>query len=167
MSTKLSRVALSALIFSILTLSLVTVTEARTENRCQQITTRIENVTNGYNTSKDRHIANYNHIKSRIESFIVDLKAKDYDVDAVETDLNQLDTYVKNLATEYTQFITKLNETKQIACGNSNGDYRAKLGEARKELSDVRELSQATRQFIVTQLRVNLLDLKSQIQARN
>jgi len=136
--------------------------EESAENRCNLITTRVDTLVARYDNNKNRHINNYNRIKDRTQTLAARLQSKGYDTKEVGTNLQTLDTYIKNISQDYTKFVSALRESKEMACGQSEGAYRAKLQEARDYLKDVRESALETRNFVQTTLRPSIQELRDQ-----
>jgi len=56
-----------------------------------------------------------------------------------------------------------LDATETVACGGSNGEFKEKLGEARKMSSEVHTKLQAVRDYYKTTIRADILELRKQL----
>lgn len=136
--------------------------QERITAKCEMVTLRTETIIARYDNNKERHVNNYTRIKDRTAALMDKLDTKGYDTSVVRADLNQLDSYIKEFASEYTSFANKLRESKELACGESEGAFKNKLTEARAELAKARETSLQTRNFVQTKLRPDIQALRNQ-----
>lgn len=132
------------------------------ENRCEIVTNRVQNMITKFDTNKQRHIERHTKVVERVKEVVTKLKAKGYDTSKLETDLVSLETKVREFATLYSDFIAKLKESQTLACGNSEGAFKAKLDEARQSLKASREKAKEITNFIKDTIIPDLRDLKSQ-----
>lgn len=130
--------------------------------KCNLVTSRVELLTTRYNNNKDRHIAVYQKAKDRVTELVAKLETKGYDVAKLKTDLQTWDGQIKNIGTQYSEFIAELNKSKQYACGQSQGDFKAALQAARVQLADVRQASLDARNFYQSTIRADLTAIKNQ-----
>ncbi len=139
----------------------------RLEAACQRITSVIDSRISSYDTHKQEHIQRYDNIVNRVTELVSKLTDKGYDVSKLTTDLHTLNGMIKDFATDYTNFINTLKDAKQFACGNSQGQFAAKVEEARTYLKQAREQAVAIRSFILETIKPDLQALKGQHPATN
>ncbi len=132
------------------------------EQRCARITKNIEKKTTGFDENKDRHYNAYKNLDDRLTKLSAKLKAKGYDVTELDADLVVLDGKIKTFATDYAAYLAKLGETKEYACGHSDGDFKAKLAEARALLKKVREDSQDIKNYFLNTIRPDIKKIRDQ-----
>lgn len=132
------------------------------EEKCARITKNIENRTAGFDENKDRHYEAYKNLKDRMEKFLAKLTEKGYDVTEFKADLTVLNTKIQKFADDYAAYQAKLGETKEYACGHSDGDFKAKLGEARVLLKTVREDSKDIKNYYLNTIKPDLKEIRKQ-----
>lgn len=130
--------------------------------RCDLINSRIDLRINNFNANKETHIQRYQNIKTNVTNLVTYLKSKGYDTSKLETDLATLNTMVVTFGTDYSSFITKLEAAKQFTCGQSDGQFKAKIEEARAQLTIARTQAKDIRVFIVGTIRPDLQALRNQ-----
>jgi len=141
-----------------------TVTPSRTilEQRCSIVTTRIDTMIARYDNNKQRHIEQHRKAIERVSSVVNQLESRGYDVTQLRADLKIWESDIIAFANQYTEFVSALRLSQDYACGKSQGDFKAQLTVARKELADVREASVTVRNFYQTTVRADLQALKNQ-----
>lgn len=132
--------------------------QKRCEKRSQLIDTRITK----FNTNKEKHLNNYNLIKQKLLNLITKLQKKGYDVSKLQADAKTWDEKVKKYAADYTTFIAKLTETKNYACGESQGNFGLALNQARQQLLIVKQDAVDMRNFHLTVIRPDMQALRTQ-----
>jgi hypothetical protein len=132
------------------------------EEKCARITQNIENRTKGFDENKDRHYEAYKNLKDRMEKFVAKLTEKGYDVTELKADLVVLNSKIQKFADDYAAYQAKLGETKDYACGHSDGDFKAKLQEARVILKTVREDSKDIKNYYLNTIKPDLKAIRAQ-----
>ncbi len=132
------------------------------EERCARITKKIENKTTGFDENKDRHYNAYKNLDDRLTKLSAKLKAKGYDVTELDADRVVLDEKISKFLTDYTAYMAKLGETKDYACGHSDGEFKGKLAEARALLKTVREDSQDIKNYFLNTIRPDIKKIRDQ-----
>ncbi|MEI6222350.1 MAG: hypothetical protein WCP97_06310 [bacterium] len=138
-----------------------TVTEKRDE-KCESLTKKVELTLTRFSNNKDRHIATYTKISEKVKDINTRLKDKGYDISKLQADEQTLNEKIKKIGADYALFIEKLDKTKGLACGQSNGEFKTALQDAQAELKIVREDILATRLFYQTTMRADIQSLKQQ-----
>jgi chromosome segregation ATPase len=129
---------------------------------CEKVETKLQVRITHFDQNKEKHIQAYNNLVDRIEKFIARIKAKGYDTTKLEADLATLKEKVADFTEAYAAYMTLLDETKNYTCGQSHGDFAAKLKEVRAQLKIVHQMAADIRNFWRTVIRVDLLDIKKQ-----
>ncbi|OGC49859.1 hypothetical protein A2716_00655 [candidate division WWE3 bacterium RIFCSPHIGHO2_01_FULL_40_23] len=130
------------------------------EKRCTSIEARIQNRITRYDSLKDMHLKRYQNLREKVARIITSLEAKGLDVTKLKTDLEMLDAKIKKAQDDYAAFIAKLKETKDLSCGSSEGEFKAKLDEARALLKTFREDLEDIRNFYKTTIKADVLELR-------
>lgn len=133
--------------------------------RCEIITTKIETATARFENNKKRHVEQYQKTVDNTKALISKLESEQPSVDltALKANLQTLQDKVTKFATDYKAYIDQLNLTKNYACGNSEGEFKAALKEARAKLKIVRADTLDTRNYIQTTLRPEIQKVRDQI----
>ncbi|MEK7595210.1 MAG: hypothetical protein AAB443_01260 [Patescibacteria group bacterium] len=133
------------------------------ENKCDVATKRIDTKINAFDQNKARHIERYNLLKDKIKNFIDRAKAKGLNTSKLEADLATLDEKIKKFATDYANYIKELRDTKAFACGNSEGQFKQALSEAREAMKKVHEDAKDIRHFYTQTIKEDLKALRQQL----
>lgn len=135
------------------------------EKRCEMVENKVAEKINRFNSNKDGHIVRYNKMKDRISDVIGKLENRGYEVAKLKADLQTLDVKIKKFAEDYIAYINKLGETKNYACGNSEGNFKSKLEEARKLLSTLRDDEKDIRKFFQETVKTDVKSVREQKKA--
>jgi hypothetical protein len=133
------------------------------EQRCKNIETRIETRINRYDNNQNRDVTVYANLKSRLDKLVERLKLRSLDTSKLETDLKTLDEKIAKAQTDYETFINGLKETQNLACGESQGQFSGKLGEARKVILTVRQDRIDIRNFLRNTIRPDIQALREKL----
>ncbi len=135
----------------------------RISNRCTLVTERVNLITTRYEQNRQRHIERYQNIYKRVSDLVSKLESKGYDVSKLKTDLVQLNTMTQTFAQEYNSVMVELNNSKNHACGNSEGDFRQAITNAKNNLVKARETALEIRVLVNDQIKPELHRILSQI----
>jgi chromosome segregation ATPase len=141
--------------------------EENQEQRCEVAEGRIDNKINKFDENKENHVERYRHIKEAVSNLVTRLKEKGLDTGNLEKYLTELDSKIKDMASDYQTFIDKLKATKSFACGNSNGDFLAALNEAKSARLTVWQDAVEIRKYIIETIRPEMKRLRDQLQSKS
>lgn len=130
---------------------------------CIRATSKIDAKINKYNASADH--TRLLKIQTRLSTLVIKLKTGGYDTATLEADLATLKTKADTCKTAYGQFIAKLGETKNFACGQSQGQFKAALEVAKTQMKSAQTACKDARLFINTVLKPDLKALKEKVKA--
>jgi len=136
--------------------------DQKIDERCKRIESKIEERKNRFEEGKTRRINAYDNMLVRIEKLAEKLKAKGYDVSKLETDIKILETKIEKFKTDYATFIASLGQTREFACGKSDGEFKGKLGEARKNLPTLRADVKDIHDFFRTTIKADFKAIRDQ-----
>lgn len=133
------------------------------ERRCERTESRIRTRVGRYENKKDQHKRVFDKIILRVETLAERFEESNLDVSQLKADLKIFEGMVADLHEEHDSLIAGLKETQEQACGESEGEYRKQLGEARRMVPEVRAELIKVRDYYRTVIRVDILDLREQI----
>lgn len=133
------------------------------QNRCDRVSSNIDKKINNYNLNKEKHIERYNEVKDKLSSLLLKLEAQGINVNELKDDLTILDSKIISFAQEYTKAINDLNLAKTFACGDSEGQFRATVESARTKIINSRDIAKDIINFIKTEIRTDLQQLRDQL----
>lgn len=136
----------------------------RVENRCELLTTRIDNKIDTFEANKQDHIDNYNAIKARLENAMITLTEKGYNVSSLQEHVSIWDGMIKEYAVSYQAFIDVLYESKDYACGESEGAFKDAMNRARMQILEARQQRLEIRNYYQTVIREDIKALREQAQ---
>ncbi len=139
--------------------------EARLQERCGLIESRIELSISRYENNYERHLANYNKMKDKLNEIIAKISDKGYDTSDLENDVSYLDAEINQFRNNYSDYIGKLRNTGDYACGQSEGQFATALEESRQSLMTVRQDSLDIRLYYQQTVRPHIQALREQIQS--
>lgn len=136
----------------------------RKERNCENIEKRMETRIKRYENKQAQHRNVFGGLLTRMEALVVKFKAESLDTSKLEAALIVLRQKVGALETAHQTFISGLKETETIACGESEENFRGKLGEARKMTTEVRSGITEIREHYKNVVRVEILALRDQLE---
>lgn len=127
---------------------------------CSQITARVDERIAAYNKYSANVDAQLAKIEARLSEVSAKLKANGADVVTLDAQIKVLIDKKNILRTDKALFISKLTESKQFACGASQGQFKATMEAARvlhkKVMADRRDI----KVYINGTLKITLQGLK-------
>jgi hypothetical protein len=113
--------------------------DAAKEQRCALATQRIELWTTRYANNQSLFQKTAQKSREVTDQVISRAKAAGKDTAQLETAVTTFQTKVDAASGEYNKLINLLNQTKQYACGNSEGQFKSSLQTARQQLVTTRQ----------------------------
>jgi len=141
----------------------VSTTAAATGAKCNLWETRISDRIASYNGSKDSSTAAYLNISDRLSELKNRLTANGYDATKLTADLQTLGDKINKFVADYEAYMGALTESQSYACGHSNGEFKAKLAEARKLLQVVKQDHSDIKNYYLKAIKPDLQQLRDQI----
>ncbi|MFA6422298.1 MAG: hypothetical protein WCV92_02795 [Candidatus Buchananbacteria bacterium] len=138
-----------------------------TSTRCQTITQKAEIKLSNYENGQARRVSAYNNMKTRLLKVVERLTAKGIETADLKADLVMLDAKIKKLSDDYALYISALKQTGNLACGQSDGQFKGKLSEARRLLPQVKKDVLDIRSFYSKTIKPDLLKLKAELKKVN
>lgn len=139
--------------------------EVKTQNReqlCENLNKRISNRVQVFTDNKDRHVENYQKFVTRVEEIITTLEGKGYDVADLTTHVAVMDEMIKQYAVDYSNFITTLDESKALPCGEGDGQYKEAMKSAQTELKALRDQRYEIRKYYAEVIRQDIASIRQQ-----
>ncbi|EKE10667.1 MAG: hypothetical protein ACD_15C00217G0015 [uncultured bacterium] len=136
--------------------------EEKVEKRCAKVQEKIQSRIENFGDGKEKHMAVYKNMVDRISKFIERLSAEGYDTSKVKADLEVLKGKIEKFSTDKDARLARLDETKNYACGKSDGEFKAKLAEARTALKLVHADAADIRKYMLNTVRPDIQALKKQ-----
>lgn len=136
--------------------------EERLDQKCAMIQERVSKRITNYDTNKEKHMTVYDNMKERISKFADKLSGDGYDVSKIKTDLTTLDEKIQKFSTDYASQVAKLNTLKDLACGHSDGEFKAGIADARTMMKTVHADAMDIRKYMQETVRPDIQALKKQ-----
>jgi len=102
-------------------------------------------------------------LQERVEYF----KDKGLNTSKLEADIATLQELIGEYKTAYADFLTALEEAKTVPCANYEGKFLPELKEAREAWTIVRARFQAIKDFYLSNIKPDLVELRSQLEELN
>lgn len=131
---------------------------------CESVESKVKESVNKHEQSRERLRLLYQKRKENIEEMLIRLEGKGYNVAKIEADLQQMVSLMSRFSEQYNAYIGLLKETRDYACGQSEGQFKDKLVQSRNQLKNVHMVSAEMRTFFSGTLKLHLLELKEEIQ---
>ena len=129
---------------------------------CNHLEDKVDLKVARFEANKNIHVEKYQRLKNRLMGVLDKLEDKGLDISQLEEDLETLDELIKDYAKAYEDFVESLRFTKGYACGESDGDFKDALKEAKEKLAVVKRLRREIRDFYVNTIRKDIKDLRKQ-----
>jgi len=132
------------------------------EQRCARIQERVMERSANFEGRKNGHMAVYENMTNRISKFIERLSGQGYDVSKIQADLVVLKEKIQKFSTDFAAQAAKLGETKNLACGHSDGEFRSGLLGVRTMMQGVRADAMDIRKYMLNTVRPDIQALRKQ-----
>jgi len=99
-------------------------------------------------------------LQERVEYF----KEKGLNTSKLDADVATLQELIGEYKTAYNDFLTALEEAKTVPCANYEGKFLPELKEAREAWTIVRARFQAIKDFYLSNIKTDLVELRSQLE---
>jgi hypothetical protein len=110
--------------------------------RCTMAKGRITNMTDTMRAVSERRATAYANMREKAVARVAVLKQKGYDTKKLEADLKTINSQVEEYRAKAAGLYAALAKAQDVACGDSEGDFKSALADARSQLKEVREASQ-------------------------
>jgi DNA repair exonuclease SbcCD ATPase subunit len=137
------------------------------EDRCKFLTEKSTLVLTRFENNKTKHIEQYQNSKKKLEEVIARLKTAGANVTKLEADLVQLNTLIQKASDDYAAYITALKDTKNYACGKSEGAYANALKAAQEKLKTARLSLLEVRNYYQSTIRPDIQAAKASLPSRS
>ena len=137
------------------------------ENRCQRVTTRVENTTNRLTGSENVRQNRHQKVIDHLNTIITKVEAAGINADKLKADLTELTAKRDTWQTEYTKLLEKLAATKQFACGNSEGQFVAAVKAARDQRLVMHQANLAFWNYVRTTVKPDIKAIRQELKANN
>ncbi|MFA7209068.1 MAG: hypothetical protein WC120_02165 [Parcubacteria group bacterium] len=136
--------------------------EETREQRCARIQERIDNGSANIGNRKEKHMSVYGNMVDRISKFMAKLEDKGYDVSKIQSDLAVLKEKIQKFSDDYAAQAAKIGDTKNLVCGQSDGEFKSGLVEARAMMKTVRADAADIRNYMLKTVRPDIQALRGQ-----
>ncbi len=137
------------------------------ENRCQRVTTRVDNVNNRLTGSENIRQNRHQKVIDRLNTIIAKVEAAGLDVSKLKSDLTELTAKRDTWQAEYTELLEKLAATKQFACGNSEGQFVAAVKAARDQRKVMHQANLDFWSYVRNTVKPDIKAIRSQLKSNN
>ncbi len=135
---------------------------AQEQARCDRINARIDNHIARFDAAKERHFTRYHSVKDRIKARLDRLDSKGYNTQQARIDLKTFDDKIKHTERNYAIVIDKLNTAKTFTCGQSQGQFKQAIKDAKAQLDIVRADVTDMKNYWHDTLKVDIQNLRAQ-----
>ncbi len=132
------------------------------EQKCKRVEERVQNRITRFEEGKVRRMNAYDNLRNRITKIISRAEEKGDDVSKLKEYQGVLNGKITKFEESYKSFIVKLRGSQKYACGNSEGQFRGNLQQARETIKTVQENAQDIKNYVVNTIRPEIKTLKDQ-----
>jgi len=130
--------------------------------KCANVEKQVQNRLQRFDNQQLIHLASYQKTRTLISGKLDRLEENGYKVDALRDDLKNYDILVEKFKTDYTAYKGALVQVKTMACGDTEGEIKTQLSNARGLLKTVHEDAVQIRTFWAKTMKDHFLALKDQ-----
>lgn len=132
---------------------------------CERVETMVDTRIARFDNNYERNLNRYQAMFERLQTIIEAFSEQGYDTSQLEAAVGEMESQILTVQSEYELFIEQLRASQEYACGESDGEFRNAISEARGQMRAFRQASSETRTFYQTEIRPLLLDLRQQVEA--
>jgi hypothetical protein len=131
------------------------------DKKCEKVMTAVDASIAKFNDTKDKHISLYNNMKDKLAKIEAKLKEGGKDTTKLVADQKALDEKITKLASDYSTYITKLESSKDLACGKSDVPFKIALKDTKQLLEGVRKDAMDIRDYYKTTIYADMISIMS------
>ena len=105
--------------------------QATVADQCQKVTEKVDLKISNYSEAHSNFDTRSGAVIEKLKTVSAKLAARGLDVTALNANITILETKRAKLAADKQAFVSKLQESKQFTCGASQGQFKAKITEAK------------------------------------
>jgi hypothetical protein len=135
--------------------------------RCEKINNNVEKIIENYDHKVGQNIESYKTVVLNIQKAVDNLSSKGINVDKLRADLVVVNQMIVQMSEHRAQYIETLEGSQNHVCGESEGDFKTKIQEARTQLSLIREDGDAIKAYIKNTIRPDLLEVREGLKNHN
>lgn len=99
--------------------------------RCALINTKVDQRISKFDDASGLHNTRYESIVTKLREVSDKIKVRGTDTAALDASISSLEEKRQKILSDKSAMITKLQESKTLTCGESQGEFKAKIEEAR------------------------------------
>ena len=134
--------------------------ERLTEEKCQRIGQRLDERLTKLTEREGKHVERYQRQQQRVKTIVDKLAAEGFDVTQLRTDEQALVAKITQLKADFDAYLGKLRESKNFTCGHSEGEFKARLQEARALHARVKADAKDIREYFKNTIRADIRALR-------
>lgn len=131
-------------------------------NRCDMANRRVEEKLGKYAENKNHAETVYKNLQVRLDVLITKAQEAGYDTEALEASLVGLQERIDVVVLAHEEYTQALTQTREWACGESDGQYANALQSARGQLSEVRAAMVEVKEYFKNEVQPLIKDLRTQ-----
>ena len=135
--------------------------------RCPVIESKIQVKSTNFDNNKIKHLDAYGKVKDRLVVLADKLASKGVDVSNLKAYLAIFDQKIKKFSDDYAIYIGKLKESQAFVCGKSEGQFRAKLKEAKTAMAQVHKDAVDIRTYYAQTLKPEVNRIRAVLRGQN
>lgn len=137
--------------------------DQKKEVRCSRFKEKLGTKITNISERKDKHLAVYSGIISKVEALIVKLDEKGLDTSELGADLKTFQEKVEKFKGDFTALSDKISTTEGSACSDEeDGKIKLNLGGTRTLVQALQKDSKEIRSFYQTEIRTDIQALRKQ-----
>ena len=129
---------------------------------CTKATTRINELITKLQNSEEVRQGRHQKTIDRINAVITKFNAKNINTDKLKSDVVVMTTKKAHWEQQYAILLTKLNATKQYACGSSEGKFRQAVKDAKDQRHIMREANMDFWNFVKNTVKPDVKESRGQ-----
>jgi hypothetical protein len=137
---------------------------ASKEEKCKNTEQRVANRIQRFQNDQNMIETTQSNMKARLDRLTARLKSAGADTAKLESDLVFLYSKMEKVKADNATFIASLQGTQTATCTLADGDFKTKMGEARKQNDLVRQDRLDVKSFFEKTIKADLLAIRTQLQ---
>lgn len=139
--------------------------ERAVEAVCTRVTTHVETLKTRLTNDENIRLNRHQNVIDRLNTIIARLKANNINSDKLTADVAALTEKKAKWQTEYTLLLSKLDATKQYACGASQGQYVQAVKDARAQRLVMHNANMDFWNYVRNTVRPDIQTIRTQLKA--
>lgn len=130
---------------------------------CENVSGKIQQVANKFQTSKQTHTQAYEQIRAKVQTYIEYAEEKDANASALKTKLQEMEQLVNQFSNQTQTQDSYLSQSQAQACGAKASEFRGSLFKAQQQMREVAQTALKIKECLQNEIIPEIQNIQEEI----